>query len=386
MIIKKISYVAVALLVMTGCAQNSPESPVRNDVKCSPYSRSLEEGLKAADVLFSKMSGDATRSVSRQVKSVEVINRSTRSDSPESAFYIVNYEDNSGFALLSADKRLEPVFGISEEGQLSLSDTISNKPLAWYIRKIEKVADEVVSSVNAPVTEGMDTVITPKEPDLVVVISWPLIDSRWNKSILAKFHQRSPYNKYCFTADGKQALVGCGPLAAGTVMGFYEWPESYKGYTFDWAAMKADGNHDGWARLFGWIGGPGNMNAMYGEDATGTYEHMFIPMFRNFGYKDMHNVDFTIEGANSELKNGKPLVVSGYDDGKSAGHAWIIDGAQYIEKSLTVETPRSRTYYYHCVWGWGGKNNGSFIFSSGISVNSYIFGDMGYVANLNKNM
>lgn len=42
--------------------------------------------------------------------------------------------------------------------------------------------------------------------------------------------------------------------------------------------------------------------------------------------------------------------------------------------------------YYHCVWGWGGKNNGSFIFSSGISVNSYIFGDMGYVANLNKNM
>ena len=91
-------------------------------------------------------------------------------------------------------------------------------------------------------------------------------------------------------------------------------------------------------------------------------------MFRNFGYKDMHNVDFTIEGANSELKNGKPLVVSGYDDGKSAGHAWIIDGAQYIEKSLSVETPRS------------------FIFSSGISVNSYIFGGMGYVANPNKNM
>lgn len=60
--------------------------------------------------------------------------------------------------------------------------------------------------------------------------------------------------------------------------------------------------------------------------------------------------------------------------------------SRQVKSALSVETPRSRTYYYHCVWGWGGKNNGSFIFSSGISVNSYIFGDMGYVANLNKNM
>ena len=103
--LKNLVFAAASLLMLASCSQESFDAPIQGGNSSSSNYRSLEEGLKDADVLFKKM-GMNTRSQSRKVKSVETINQSTRSASPESAFYIVNYENNEGFALLSADKRL----------------------------------------------------------------------------------------------------------------------------------------------------------------------------------------------------------------------------------------------------------------------------------------
>lgn len=139
--IKRLLFIACTLAVVS-CTQSRFETPIQSGTSETAVYRSLEEGLEIADILFSNMDGE-TRSVARTVKSVETINQATRSSSPESTFYIVNYDNNEGFALLSADKRLEAVFAIAEEGQMHLSDTISNKPLALYIRSIEKLADSL---------------------------------------------------------------------------------------------------------------------------------------------------------------------------------------------------------------------------------------------------
>lgn len=103
---------AASLFVFVSCSQESVELPIQHQTNETTYCRSLDEGLKEADMFFEKM-GMNTRSSSRKVKSVETINQNTRSASPESAFYIVNYENNEGFALLSADKRVEPVLAFS---------------------------------------------------------------------------------------------------------------------------------------------------------------------------------------------------------------------------------------------------------------------------------
>lgn len=41
-----------------------------------------------------------------------------------------------------------------------------------------------------------------------------------------------------------------------------------------------------------------------------------------------------------------------------------------------------KTYYYHCVWGWGGKDNGYFKFQDRINVDQFIYKDLQYIANL----
>lgn len=255
--LKNLFFAAASLLMLASCSQESFDAPIQGGNSSSSNYRSLEEGLKDADVLFKKM-GMNTRSQSRKVKSVETLNQSTRSASPESAFYIVNYENNEGFALLSADKRLEPVFAISEEGSMNLSDTIYNKSLAYYIRGIENYAGAIPSDPNGKILLDSTKVDVPQ--DLVGVVSFPLLGNENLGSILPLFHQRAPFNKYCFTNTGEQALVGCAPLAAGTLMAYYEWPEKYGDYVFDWAAMKKNQDHDSWAKLFSWIGCPQNMS------------------------------------------------------------------------------------------------------------------------------
>lgn len=112
--IKRLLFIACTLAVVS-CTQSRFETPIQSGTSETAVYRSLEEGLEIADILFSNMDGE-TRSVARTVKSVETINQATRSSSPESTFYIVNYDNNEGFALLSADKRLEAVFAIAEEG------------------------------------------------------------------------------------------------------------------------------------------------------------------------------------------------------------------------------------------------------------------------------
>ena len=377
--LKNLFFAAASLLMLASCSQESFDAPIQGGNSSSSNYRSLEEGLKDADVLFKKM-GMNTRSQSRKVKSVETLNQSTRSASPESAFYIVNYENNEGFALLSADKRLEPVFAISEEGSMNLSDTIYNKSLAYYIRGIESYAGAIPTGPNYPWT--LDSLKIEKPDDKITVLCQPLLGTANTGSILPLFHQRSPFNKYCFTPEGKEAPTGCAPLAAGTLMAYYEWPPKYT-ERLDWTAMKADRNHDSWAKLFRWLGSENCMHTEYYENVSETKSKWFIPAFRNMGYKDMYLDHFTIEKANAELQRGKPLFVFGKDSVKG-GHVWIIDGVQYVVSGLAVEDNNHKTYYYHCVWGAGGAHNGYFVFRGDFYLKGYLFKDMGYVANLNK--
>lgn len=377
--LKNLVFAAASLLMLASCAQESFDTPVQGGNTSSTNYRSLEEGLKDADVLFQKM-GNGSRSQSRKVKSVETINQSTRSASPESAFYIVNYENNEGFALLSADKRLEPVFAISEEGSMNLSDTIYNKSLAYYIRGIESYAGIIGGGPTIPEFPDSTLMLRPEDP--VTVISYPLLGNEKTGSILPIFHQRAPFNKYCFTPDGKEAPTGCAPLAAGTLMAYYEWPPRYT-ENLNWTAMKADRNHDSWAKLFSWLGSENCMHTEYYENVSKTYSTWFIPAFRNMGYKDMYLEHFTIERANGELLSGKPLFVFGTDSDKG-GHVWIIDGAYYTESALCLDPNKPKTHYYHCVWGAGGNNNGYFVFKGSFYLKGYLFENMGYVANLNK--
>lgn len=363
----------IVLLFIAGCTGTDPEleKPKIEDNILDRNYVSLSEALKNAEIEFSKIYG-TTRSDVKTYESVDVFSpEGTRSGEQETyGYYIVNYTNNSGFAILSADRRRASVFAISDEGRVFLSDTISNKGLSWYFNNylgLYGINEESFS--NSSPNPSPDP--NPSDPydikEFITDLSKPLL-----KGFMASFHQSYPYNKYCFTSSGQQSVVGCVPLAVGTVMGYYEYPKSIEGYNFDWKSMKNNSNHDGWSHLFEILGRTGYLNADYGIFSTGASPSDIAPTFTRLGYSNATFANFSATTVNKSLKNSQPVLCGGQSN--EGGHRWVIDGS--VENRLVrylngSEVDTSLIYYYHCIWGWEGNGNGYYRFDNNLGGTSY---------------
>ncbi len=364
----KFSAALLPLLLMGACTSSEPDLISFNETPeiDNPNFVSVEEALRSADEHFAAVFGPRTRA-ERKVRDVETFrspNQTRSADDDEVfGFYIVNYDNDGGFAMLSADRRREAVYAISDEGSLHLADTIRNKGLSWYINDYA-----ATQGVITPPTPPIDT-ITPNPGGGMPIGSIEILSKAHLSGFMSRFHQESPYNKYCLTNEGKRAAVGCAPLAVGTIVGFYEFPQKILGYTFYWTTMKNDSTHNGWPRLFEVLGTPSLLNASYGEDATGTAPSMIKPALRSLGYTAVKSSSFDTDIIERSLAKGNPVLCSGstIEGAKRIGHIWVIDGA-YISSIITPtfdpSNPDVRTSrYYHCVWGWGGTGNGYFYYN-----------------------
>lgn len=364
---KHFSIVATFLitLLMCACSVEEPMTDSRDQsVQTDPNFVSLNEALEAAESYFSGIYGSKTRSA-RKVSNVELLNvRKTRGVDQEYGYYVVNYDNGSGFSLLSADRRRNAVYAISDEGSLNLADTIYNEGLNWYINDFLPVQGGVDRAVIKP-----DTTLHPISGDryLYYTTCAPLLNG-----FMRRFDQIAPFNKYCFTQDGKQALVGCVPLAVGTFIGYNKWPNKIEGYSFDWEAMYANSTHDSWYRLFEVVGRSGYLYAKYGTSATSASMYVAQNMLEKIGYKNVKFNKFDIDSAFNELKNNRLFMVSGsrLNNGQRVGHAWIIDGSSRRAIQLAIPSIEAGhpVYkyedFYHCIWGWGGQSNGFYLYSN----------------------
>lgn len=251
---KKIMYLVAVALVLTACSSEEPITPqnqVNDAMGANPYRVSLTDALKNADALLGELGEDeVTRSIERKVESVEYYSRpGTRALVGDTLLYLVNYADDAGFALLSADSRLRPIYAISDEGSMSFSDTTYNKGLALFARGVEA---EITSLPNLPYIPVDSLILKPGFPVNPKVDSIRSVKDRVRPMLSMyqrNWDQHAPFNEYCFTDDGEQALVGCTAIAVAQIMAYHKWPEQYGGYTFDWDEIN-NGNIDMLARFF----------------------------------------------------------------------------------------------------------------------------------------
>jgi len=223
-----ISLIPILILLLCACSSEEPAAVSNgNPVSESTFNISIEEALGNADRMFAAIGSHKTRS-DRKVSSIERLGKTTRStdsDDVTDGFYVVNYANDGGFAILSADRRVTPVFALSEEGSLHLEDTVSNEGLDWYIN------EHMPALASSTIKNPIDTTSYPFDP---IVIPWSYYKKHSDPllpDVLSKFGQGFPYNRYMGGPDNtSKYLIGCGPLAVGTVMGYYEWPESADGY------------------------------------------------------------------------------------------------------------------------------------------------------------
>lgn len=368
---RKTLFSAAALLVLAACSSDEPmaSSMVENDAMgANPYRVSLTDALKNADVLLSELDeAVATRSAQRKVQSVEYLSRSgTRALGGDTLLYLVNYADDAGFALLSADSRLRPIYAISDEGSLSLSDTTYNKGLALFASGVE-------AEIEASLTIPNDTAIfnpptIPEEDDEVGMVK----SVKDRVSPMLNVHQRNwdqgrPYNKYCPTIGSDTTIVGCVPIAVGQIMSYHKWPGMYGNVIFDWDEINEGRDNDALAKFLRILGTPNFLNVNYGltrtsasvSNAYTTFQKMRYTYHSRFvSFNELDACAF-MKGVYSDSYVASPILVSGSYVGDD-GHMWVLDGyIQYQYKTMTVpQVTEVDDVLYHCVWGWGGKNNG----------------------------
>lgn len=372
---KKFVLFAAVALILAACSSEEPTSlPNKSNETAghNPYRVTLNDALKTADVLLDDIAGDAqTRSgKQRRVASVEYMtNPGTRASGSDTLLYLVNYADDAGFALLSADSRLRPVYAISDEGTLSFADTTYNKGLALFARGVEA---DVVSSMTFPSLPSDSAIYVPPtdpQPEIKADTIRSVKDRvrPMLSSYQRNWSQSSPFNRYCFTTEGAEAQVGCTAVAGAQIMAYHKWPEQYGGYTFDWNEIN-NGNIDMLARFLRLLGNSENLNISYGVRGSSAYHGYYYRTFDNMGYTyhttfqnfNESDVCAFMKGTHSGGYTAGPILVRGAYPNND-GHAWVLDG--YLQYDLTILVGSTSTFttddiLYHCIWGWGDKNNG----------------------------
>lgn len=88
--------------------------------------------------MIALMEPEGTRSQDRYIKHIEkLITSSTRSDEQVPEWYVVNFENERGFAIVTDADLPTRVYGVSNEGHLNMSDTTFNPGLKFVIQNLE---------------------------------------------------------------------------------------------------------------------------------------------------------------------------------------------------------------------------------------------------------
>jgi hypothetical protein len=353
-------------VLVVGCSENDynnssvEETPELESLVSTQFTNVLseEEALNEVNSLLAafapvemRASGGSSRK--RTVANYYTLNApdgvTTRSSGSETAesdaplIYVVNLAneagEEAGYVIVSGDKRVSPVLAVTDNGSLSKDDVIDNPGVILFLEGAEAYA------TNAGCVDPVDRQYT-------VYGAWTN-SYLYGSVIAARWGQNRPYNNFCYTPDGKEAVTGCTATAVAQLLYHHGYPASYNGYTFNWNIIKSRtfytdilqaGATDA-ARLMQQTGLPQNLDASYGTSAIGTGASFnnVSRTLEHFGYAKYGSVaDYNQSTIQSSVGAAKPVLVAGYSTktvipkkilgitvktttSYSGGHAWVID-------------------------------------------------------------
>ena len=389
---KRFIFISILAIMTAACAESEWEPASQTDVSTSPHSennRTLEEALAYADDWFAQMD-EPTRSEGRRVESVEYVSSAsrTRSGDADTLMYLVNYEDNAGFALLGRPATSKAIYAISEEGSLDMSDTVYNKPLAMFMASARE--DIICSTIFPPTHPIIPPVIVDTTfiglHTRIIREKKPMLDSLGKVSI---WSQDYPYNLDTPIFKGEKGYVGCGALAVGMLMTYYKFPETINDTIVPWSLIIDKNNRIAISKLLETLASEKYLNSQYTtyNDRRTKIENI-RPTFASLGYAmgnalngawlyreennttiDNLDVLMTFMESGDYPAEAAPVILYGgvnkNEELRGIGHIWITDGflqkERYNSYSINIP-PQKLDPQFHMVWGWGGKANGYYTY------------------------
>ena len=290
----------------------------------------------------------------------------------DTLMYLINFENDEGFAFVSADKRTDAIFAIIDQGNLSV-DSLNKVDNPGFNSFIEKAIIKGINDINNydeswdiqqnVYTYGGNYVLAPQfwySADMVT----PKLKTKWG--------QGESYNIYC---PGRYP-TGCVMTATAQILSYFQVINSIQYYDngsyysipLNWSQIMFCSerefgmlvyNHSPAAsqqvaHLMRYLGL--TLDAEYSSSVTYAFIEDALTWMRNNGLSSTTDlIDFDSETMFSALKNGKLIFARG-QTGQGAAHAWVIDGGhKYLLKDNRI------LIYAHCNWGFDGLCDGYYL-------------------------
>ena len=407
---KKLFYCICCLLLTISCSDNdsiedikslteSPQSQIRS------YDEALQIAMESIGILnrHSNQTRDAkaSRKIDLEDGVYYIVNHSTRTATGnDTLMYVFNFENNSGFSIVSANPATEGLLAVIESGHY---DPSKREDDSGFYLFLDMAKEYVKRATRDHIIPNPDNPPINNHPHRLVYINTtdsinPLIDLNWG--------QRGIYGQYC-----PNGTAGCVNTAMAMIIAYFEQPTSLcltydnhdiSSQLFDWDNIKQhkkgdlaentsishicaisnnDSIHNAIGRLMRQLGELNESNYDPISNKTGTQFSNAVATFQSLSYDTQH-LHWSHEYVPGETHGISPnsIIMFGgvrYDHlGNPHGHAWIADGYKY-SKTITYEeetinngvtwneVPGTREtteiLLDHLNWGHDGVNNGYFL-------------------------
>lgn len=394
--------------VLSGCVKEMPTETSDSDTNSYNRVVTSEQAQEFARQTFGSLitfNGDEKASVTRStaVVATETI---TLSSNGIPTLYVINFTDDAGFMVISADKgQANPVLMFSDMGNFELSMLEEDSPFAKYLNGKMDVVAENISRGSGDNSDsyakwehfGSSTVNEDGEEieniiELVSVASldddvrlealeqrqaeYPQTRARYGTSkglpyispwdaYRLKWGQKNGYNADAFRPN--EDAAGCAAVAIGQMCFFNKFPTYYP-YSSMPYSLPATTVSNPISRMLRNIGdkipwydwGP----------STGAYNSTMLTAIKALGYSDAQCLDYDFYRTYTHMEQGYPVIFSAFGvyQGEEVGHAWLCNGYQEFVWKYTKTTKlfgivikRETWYeyadYLYMNWGWYGNGN-----------------------------
>ena len=373
----------------------------------------IDQALGELDDLLGVIDGQGTRAGGvRTVAQVQTLHAQalalTRSagepgEQPENLLYVVNFEDDAGYAVLGADDRLPAVLAVTDEGSLTTEElvraangqtapeefTFPNEMLMNYVSGIGGIGGGGIGGggiggggiPTGPFTD-FDTQLgnPPAGFEGYEWSDWknleyvaPMVTTRW--------HQEDPFNRHCPVIGGETCVAGCAAIAMAQIVASNHLhhnvsPGRIGNISLNWTLIRQgiidpdllnrnSSIANQVALLVAALGLKLGMN--YGVTQSGASIDDAEYCFKYIGYKGVNNHTFRPSYVRTMLwERQRPTYVRAVNAQKE-GHAWVADGWLYRRRDQYAVIFGKRSDYsvsnqtqtlMHCNFGWGGRCDG----------------------------
>jgi len=391
---KKFPYPIIFFLLLVSCTYNNDFSEdllESKDISTLPQKnsiRSIDEAIAITMHSLPLIERGSTRAggilkrkinVKEGVKTI-VSNNTTRSliGDNDTLMYVLNFEDNEGFAVIAAPNSVEGLLAITESGHFEPGTSSDNEGFEMFMELAEKY---VRQRIHEPIIHLVDSVIYVGELDY-----GPYVSVRWGQTL--------PEGEFC-----PNNIAGCTNTALAQIMSYYEYPNRIDltypnadktSQLLNWSSMKVhqtehnlnncattdSATHASIGRLCRQLGYLNHSDYM--DDGTGTYTQIYVAQtMASLGFQTGSWFSYNTGLIENNILSGIPMLIKGARYGENnnlIGHAWVLDGYNIITYQYCTIAHLYGTgetwidslgdvfteTLYHFNWGFYGVNNGYF--------------------------